>query len=155
MNSPLPPSGWVKLNFDGASQGNLGQVGIGCIINNEEGKWIIKRAKHIKPTTNNLAKLEALLEGIQLCLNTGLSKVIIEGDSHIVINTPRKRKTPNWVINSRLEEILHYLDQLQGYQLNHIFREGNSKADKLANKGADGFNLIKINKDININLVTS
>ena len=62
---------------------------------------------------------------------------------------------PNWVLNSRLEEILNYLDQLKGYQLNHIFREDNSKVDKLANKGADGFNLIKINKDININLVPS
>jgi hypothetical protein len=32
-----PPVGWVKLNFDGASRGNPGPTGIGCIINNEEG----------------------------------------------------------------------------------------------------------------------
>ena len=90
-----PPPRWYKLNFDGASRGNPGQSGIGCIINNEDGKWILKRAKLIKPTSNKLAKLEALLEGIKLCIKLGLTKVIIEGDSHIVINALRKISTPN------------------------------------------------------------
>ena len=30
-----PPSGWKKLNFDGASRGNPGKAGIGCIIREE------------------------------------------------------------------------------------------------------------------------
>ena len=43
-----PPPDWHKLNFDGASRGNPGQSGIGCIINNEKGEWIIKREKKKK-----------------------------------------------------------------------------------------------------------
>lgn len=37
------------------------------------------------------------------------------------------------------------MDELENLQLTHIFREGNIKADKLANLGADGSTFIKIN----------
>jgi ribonuclease HI len=140
-----PPPGWYKLNFDGASRGNPGLSGIGCIINNEDGQWLLKRAKLINPTSNNLAELEAVLEGIKLCLKLGLTKVIIEGDSQIVINALRKKSTPNWVLNSKLDEIIKLMEDLETFQLIHIFREGNTIADKLANLGADGSNFIKIN----------
>ena len=76
-----PSSGWTKLNFDGASRGNPGTARIGCIINNDSENWITKRAKSIGSTTNNLVELEALQEGLQICLNLNISKLIIEGDS--------------------------------------------------------------------------
>ena len=59
-----PPCGWFKLNFDGAARGNLSVVGIGCIINNDIGKWVAKKAMSIPPTSNNLTKLEALDTGL-------------------------------------------------------------------------------------------
>ena len=37
-----PPIGWKKLNFDGASRGNPGKVGLGCIIRSENEDWILK-----------------------------------------------------------------------------------------------------------------
>lgn len=58
------PRGWTKLNFDGASRGNPGTSGIRCIINNDSGNWIVKRANSIGSDTNNLAELEALQEGL-------------------------------------------------------------------------------------------
>ena len=76
-----PPYGWHKLNFYGATRGNLRVDGIGCIINNESGKWLVKKGSSILPTTNNLAELEALDKSLHLCLELGLNRVIIEGDS--------------------------------------------------------------------------
>ena len=140
-----PPPGWFKLNFDGASRANPGILGIGCIINDSDGTWIVKRAKPIPPTSNNLAELEAVSEGIKLCIKLGLSKIVIEGDSQIVINALRRRSTPNWVLNSKLEEILNSMEKLEIYQLSHIYREGNTKADKLANLGVSGLDLVKTN----------
>ena len=78
--APLP-KGWAKLNFDSATRGNLGTTGIGCIINDDSGHWVAKKAMSIQPTSNNLAKLEALNQGLQSCHKLSLSKVIIEGDS--------------------------------------------------------------------------
>ena len=71
--------------------------------------------------------------------------MIIEGDSQIVLNALRKRSTPNWVLNSKLEEILSLIDKLEVYLITHIFREGNQIADKLANLGADGSDILRIN----------
>jgi len=94
-----PPMGWGKLNFDGAARGNPGIAGIGCIINNDSGQWLAKKAMAIRPTSNSLAELEALEAGLNLCLEVGITKVVIEGDSQIILNAIRKRSTPNWVIN--------------------------------------------------------
>lgn len=136
-----PPLGWAKLNFDGAARGNPGIAGIGCIINNDSGHWLAKKAMAIRPTSNNMAELEALEAGLLLCLEVGITKVVIEGDSQIILNAIRKRSTPNWVINSRLDSILKLLDHFEDYQICHIYREGNLKADRLANQGADGINI--------------
>lgn len=90
-----------------------------------------------------MAELEALHEGIKSCHKMGITKVIIEGDSQIVLNALRNRSTTNWVLHSKLEEILLLLDKFEAFQINHIFREGNQKADKLANLGADGLDILK------------
>ena len=82
--------GWGKLNFDGAARGNPGIVGIGCIINNDSGQWLAKKTMAIRPTSKNLVELEALEAGLNLCLEVGISKVVIEGDSQIIMNAIRK-----------------------------------------------------------------
>ena len=128
-----PPKGWAKLNFGGAARGNSGKVGIGIIINNDKGEWIAKKAFSIFPTSNNLAELKALEEGLKICSDLGLSKIVIEGDSQIILNAIRKKTTPNWVLNSRLEWIILLLDHFEDIKIEHIYREGNGKADSLAN----------------------
>ena len=97
-----PPSGWFKLNFDGAARGNLGVASIGCIVNDDCGKWIGKLASPLPPTTNNLVELVAIDKGLQLCINIRVPKVIIEGDSQIILNALRKQDTPNWILNARI-----------------------------------------------------
>ena len=37
------------------------------------------------------------------------------------------------------------MEKLEIYQLSHIYREGNTKADKLVNLGINGSGFIKIN----------
>ena len=116
-----PPSGWFKLNFDGAARGNPGIAGIGCIVNDDGGKWIGKLASPIPPTTNNMAELEAVHKGIQICISLGVTKVIIEGDSQIILNALRKRETPNWSLNAKLKEVLLLFNSFEEYRFDHIF----------------------------------
>ena len=83
---------------------------IGCIVNDDFGKWVGKVASPLPPTLNNLAELEVLDKGLLLCINLGVSKVIIEGDSQIILNALRKQDTLNWTLNSKLKEVLMRLD---------------------------------------------
>ena len=142
-----PPPGWYKLNFDGAARGNPGIAGVGCIINDEDSRWIAKLASPLPPVSNNMAEFEALEKGLQLCLNLGLSKIVIEGDSQIVLNAIRNKKTPNWVLNSKLQEVLLLLENFEDVLIKHIYREGNRFADGLANKGADGESILVHNSE--------
>ena len=59
-----PPPGWHKLNFDGAARGNPGIAGVGCILNDEYGRWVAKLAAPLPPASNNVAELEALEKGL-------------------------------------------------------------------------------------------
>ena len=142
-----PPPGWMKLNFDGASRGNPGKAGIGCIIRDETGNWIAKRSKTLAMTSNNIAELKAAEEGINLSIKLKIKKLIIEGDSQIIINALRKGNTPNWVLNSKLESITNSLSTFEDIRFAHIFREGNKEADLLANLGTDGLNSLTFNVD--------
>ena len=64
-------------------------------------------------------------------------KLIIEGDSQIILDTIKKCSTPNWTLNSRLDEVLTLLDSFEDILIQHIYHEGNHKVDYLANKGVD------------------
>ncbi|XP_057816798.2 uncharacterized protein LOC131030131 [Cryptomeria japonica] len=134
----VPKKGWAKLNFGGASRGNLGPAGIECYLHDDDGKELAKLAKPIGIESNNKADILALVEGLLLCQNRGISKLAIEGDSSIIINGLRKGFLPNWKLNAILSRALSLLKDFKKTTFNHIYREGNSRADELANAGANG-----------------
>lgn len=129
--------GWFKLNFDGASRGNPEVAGIGCCVHKNEGKEIATISKSIGIETNNWAELYALVQGLSICASLGLRCLEIEGDSAIIINALRKGKIPNWRLNSLLLQALNLCYSFKEISINHIYREGNRRADELANLGAD------------------
>lgn len=140
-----PPLGWKKLNFDGASRGNLGKAGIECIIRDDTGNRLVKRSKPMEVATNNTTELEVVEEGIKLCIELNIKKIMIEGDSQIIINSLRERETPNWVLNSKLELIIELLSNFDEVRFLHIYREGNRDADFVVNSRTDGVNSLIYN----------
>lgn len=70
-------------------------MGLGCVIHNDNQEWIAKCAKFLGKVTNNVVEMEALVEGPKLSLALDIRKLVIEGDSQIILNTIRKRGTPN------------------------------------------------------------
>ncbi|XP_059076600.1 uncharacterized protein LOC131875901 [Cryptomeria japonica] len=134
----VPKIGWAKLNFDGSSHGNLGPIGIGCCLHDDVGRELAKLAKPKGIESNNKAKILALVEGLLLCQNMGISKLTIDGDLAIIINGLRKGFLPNWKLNVILSRALSLLKVFKKTTFNHICREGNSMTDELANAGVDG-----------------
>ncbi|XP_057813813.2 uncharacterized protein LOC131027734 [Cryptomeria japonica] len=133
-----PKNGWFKINFDGASRGNLGQDGIGCSLHNSDETVVARRAKPIGMETNNRAKSMALVEGLEMCMASGVEKLVVEGDLTIVINGMKKGSILNWRLDALLNRALNLSKAFKKIIFNHIFCEGNFKADQLANMGADG-----------------
>ncbi|KAH9319410.1 hypothetical protein KI387_021179, partial [Taxus chinensis] len=61
-----PPEGQWKLNFDGASRGNPGPSGAGCIIRDDRGLLIHAGSFPLQVGTSNSAEAQALLEGVKM-----------------------------------------------------------------------------------------
>ncbi|XP_059067860.1 uncharacterized protein LOC131858589 [Cryptomeria japonica] len=129
--------GWFKLNFDGASRGNLGHATIGCCLHNLDRTEMTQRAKLVGIETNNKAEVLALVDGLEICRELGVEKLAVEGDLTIIINVMRKGSILNWRLEVLLNRALNLRKTFKKIIFNHIFREGNSKADELANIGAD------------------
>ncbi|KAL4383394.1 hypothetical protein GQ457_15G018290 [Hibiscus cannabinus] len=61
-----PPCGFLKLNVDGAMEGNGGKGGIGGLLRNNLGICLEKFSLPIGPGPPILAELEAILHGLKL-----------------------------------------------------------------------------------------
>lgn len=60
-----PLKGFVKYNIDGASKGNLGNVGYGGSLRDDERNIIFIFHYNLGRATNNMAELMALEQGLE------------------------------------------------------------------------------------------
>ncbi|GLJ26407.1 hypothetical protein SUGI_0509100 [Cryptomeria japonica] len=88
--------------------------------------------------SNNMAEFLALREGLILAKSLKIKYLEIEGDSSLTINAVRTRDISNWKLKTKLKRILDLIKYFEETSVKHIYREGNSIADKLANLGANG-----------------
>ena len=127
----------VDLYFDGASKGNPGISAVGVrILNTNQQTVVIERSIFLGHTTNNAAEYAGLVHGLQLAQEYGATRVNIYTDSMLVVN---HLKGIYKVRNSRLEPLYNRAIELlklfgDGYEINHIPRAKNARADELANE---------------------
>ena len=74
------------MNFDEASRGNLGPGGAGGIFRDAKGEIISLYTVILGHTTNNRAKLEGLLVGLQWAKVRGYLTLIAEGESKLLVS---------------------------------------------------------------------
>ncbi|GLJ49221.1 hypothetical protein SUGI_1039330 [Cryptomeria japonica] len=130
-----PPLGWKKLNFDGASCGNLGLSGFGAVVRDEDSSFVGAICGKSGIVSNNVAEITTLEEGLNWVIANNHLKVVIEGDSQIILNGVTKKSYTNWRLNEQIPRIDHLIQKLEDYQVKHIYHEGNCVADLLANQG--------------------
>ncbi len=119
---------------DGASKGNPGPAGVGVVILSPEGDEEYLKA-YLGHATNNQAEYEALILGLDRLLDKGVKRVIIKSDSELLVRQLKgKYKVRNPGLKSRFDKVRELLNQLEEYDIFHIRREENSRADKLANE---------------------
>ncbi|KAL0457691.1 UNVERIFIED_CONTAM: hypothetical protein Slati_0396300 [Sesamum latifolium] len=87
---PGPPSGFVKLNFDGAILDKGTAIGIGVVARDERGRcigWLSRRIDVM--VSGEMAEAWAAREATQLALRRGWLMVVIEGDCLVLISKIR------------------------------------------------------------------
>jgi ribonuclease HI len=126
------------LHTDGGARGNPGPAGIGVVLTDDSGEVIGEIARGIGVQTNNVAEYEALIAGLELALEVGVTDLEIKVDSELV-NSQIKG---DWKIkNDRLRVLAVKARALMGRfhsaSIAQVPREQNADADKLANQGMD------------------
>ena len=124
----------VIVYFDGASSGNPGMMGIGVVLYSG-GKKVAEISKSVGVGTNNEAEYLAAIKGVEEAKRRGAKKVVLKGDSLLVIRQlagEYKIKAPHLKkLYVRFWEVAKGLD----VAFVHIDR-GENVADRLAKRAA-------------------
>ena len=130
----------MTVACDGASRGNPGPAGAGAQITGADGSVLAEVAEGLGETTNNVAEYTAVIRGLERALELGATEVLLRSDSQLLINqlTGRYRvKTPHLQpLHRRVRELGARFDTIE-YE--HVRRERNTEADRLANLGVDRY----------------
>lgn len=125
----------AQLYCDGASRGNPGDAGIGCLIVLDNKR--IEISEYIGKTTNNVAEYTALIKGLQEALKHEVEEIEIFSDSELLVYQINGiYKVRNKKLIPLYEKVKELLNKFKKYQISHIYREENSVADKLAKEAS-------------------
>lgn len=128
---------------DGGSRGNPGPAGSGAIIQDEAGLVIDTISKFLGVTTNNVAEYSAVLIALEhltgfLGSDAERSDVTVRMDSMLVVKQMKgewKIKHPNMV--PLAESVSKLVKDFRHVTFEHIYRDKNTVADRLANAAMD------------------
>lgn len=128
---------------DGGARGNPGPAGSGAVIRNEEGETVATVSEFLGIATNNVAEYTAIIRALEKLSSMLESKaqdatVEIYADSMLVV----KQMTGEWKLKhpglKPLAAQVHALArQFGSVSYEHVYREANKDADRLANEAMD------------------
>lgn len=130
----------MKLDIytDGAARGNPGPAGVGVVILDSTGNIKKELSEYIGEETNNVAEYQAIIAGLKSAKEFAPDIINIFSDSQLVI----RQLTGEYRVRSQrlkpyYKQAKNLLNCFSDYNLQHIGRENNQEADRLANIGVD------------------
>ena len=115
----------------------LAGLGAGVILTSPTGDTVQYILQILYTDSNNAAKYEALLHGLQMVVSMGIQRLEVRGDSNLAIskiNGDFDPKDPKIV--AYRNTVLKMLARFEGLEFHHVAQENNQAADILARIGA-------------------
>lgn len=135
---PKDPGTRLIVYSDGAARGNPGPAGIGAVVRTPSGRLVAQVGEGIGVATNNVAEYRAAITGLALAREHGAKEVLLRADSKLLIEQLSGRfRVKNPTLVRLHEEARALLRAFSRVSLEHVPREENKQADRLANQGVD------------------
>jgi len=129
------------LHTDGGSRGNPGPSGIGYLLLDDTGfelETISEGGAFIGDATNNVAEYSALLWGLDNAKALDVLHVSIRSDSELMVKQIKGEfKVKSEGIRPLYLQVMSILRSFDSYDIRHVYRDDNSRADTLANVAMD------------------
>jgi ribonuclease H / adenosylcobalamin/alpha-ribazole phosphatase len=101
---------------------------------------LAEAAEGIGVATNNVAEYRAALEGLRLARDLGGKEVLLRSDSRLLVEQLSGRfRVKNPTLMRLHGEVRSLLAEFDGVTFEHVPREFNKEADRLANEGVDNW----------------
>jgi ribonuclease HI len=123
------------MYFDGSL--NLEDAGAGVILISPTGEQLKYVLQIFWKVSNNEAEYEALLHGLRLAASLGIKRLLVYGDSAVVINQVNKswdRNKEN--MDTDCLEVRKLENKFYGLEFHHIVRDNNVAADVVSKLGS-------------------
>ena len=136
----LSPDETYVLRFDGGSRGNPGVAGAGMVLydaNTASEVWC-GRSYIGDSYTNNEAEYTALLDGLRGAFSMGARHIVVQGDSQLIVKQIEgEYRVKSEKLRPFYQEAIKLLGEFSSFQISHIPRADNARADELANEAMD------------------
>nr|POE45939.1 hypothetical protein CFP56_61396 [Quercus suber] len=128
-----PPMNWMKVNFDEALFKDAGFTGLGVIIRNDLGLAMAASSQLIPlPTSVEMVEVLAARNAICLARELMFDKVIVEGDSELVIKALNSTSYSSSSFGHIIRDIKIVASVLNEVVYCHTRRQGNKVAHKIS-----------------------
>ncbi len=128
----------IIIHTDGGSRGNPGPGGAGFTLEDGQGNLLTARGIYLGKTTNNIAEYTAIKEALAAAREMGAESIRLFSDSELLVrqlNGQYKVKSDN--LKALYGDCMDLLMGFKAWQVTHIYREQNKRADALANEAMD------------------
>jgi ribonuclease HI len=139
MSSLFEHSGETIVAYcDGGSRGNPGPAGFGVYIQDSAGKVLGELSQFLGVHTNNFAEYSALLAAVEFAITNGHRSLRVVSDSELMVKQIKGQYRVNSPeLRPLYEEAKRRIGRLEHFQIQHVLREKNRHADRLANVAMD------------------
>ena len=129
----------ATMHIDGASRGNPGKAAYAVVLA-RPGLPVVEEADTIGTASNNVAEYTALVEGLSLAQELGVKALQVYSDSELMVkqmNGEYKVKAAH--LRTLFADVLAAARSFRRVRFQHVRRELNVEADRLANQGVDAW----------------
>jgi ribonuclease HI len=132
------PFGYLVAYVDGGARGNPGPAGYGVVVEDEVGRPVAELGAFLGKQTNNYAEYAGLLAAVSYALRHGFTAMKVYSDSELMVKQINgEYKVSNPALKELHGKAIKMIEELEAFEINHVLREKNREADRLANLAMD------------------
>jgi len=132
------PREYLVAHIDGGARGNPGPAGYGAVITDQAGRRVAELSEYLGHRTNNHAEYAGLIAALEYTRRQGARGLKVFSDSELLVRQMLGRyKVRSPELKPLHAEAQRLRRELAWFQIEHVRREKNREADKLANKAMD------------------